>query len=178
MQNTIINKATSIVDGYLIANDKRISLESVTGMKYGWMPIRLDMYTIGSRYLLELTSPDQIVQVNFRSWFGIQKENQNARFSALMDAIWEATVVRLLNEMVDRINEGVTVHVGQCDINVSGIMLRTFQVPWDDLSYQKNYNKLTINSKSNASVWTNLYYTETSNVHILKYFLDHKFSEA
>lgn len=176
--HTIINKATSVVDGYLISNDKRISLESVTGMKYGWMPIRLDMYTIGSRYILEVKSPDQIVQVSFRSWFRIQKEKQYARFSALMDAIWEPTVVRLLNETVDRINEGATVNIGKCHINADGIMLKTFAIRWDDLSYQNNYNKLTINSKSNASVWTNLYYSETDNVHILRYFLDYKFSHA
>jgi hypothetical protein len=174
-QPVIIDESTSVVDGHLICGVERIPLVTITAVKYGWMPIQLDMFTIGSRYMLQVKNSKKELQVNFRSWLGIRKNYQYAKFSALMDAVWELTVVRLLNEMIDRIDTGNTVQVGKCNLSPEGILVKNFLIAWDDLAYQKNYNKLTLNSRSNQSVWTNLFYTETDNVHVLGCYLDYVF---
>lgn len=91
---------------------------------------------------------------------------------------WNATIVRLLNEMVADIDNGQTVTVGKCAVRADGILLKNFFITWEDLSYQRNYNRLTINSNSRADIWTNLVYTETDNVHVLMQFLDRKFDNT
>ena len=60
-------------------------------------------------------------------------------------------------------------------VKKDGILLYNFLIEWDDLVYQKNYNRLTINSRSNTKIWANLHYTETDNVQLLMSFLEWKF---
>ncbi|HEU5147958.1 MAG TPA: hypothetical protein VFT90_14630 [Chryseosolibacter sp.] len=164
------------VDGDdLIHKEKKIRLSDVIAIKFGWKPIRLDMYRIGGRYVVELKTLDKKIKLDFPYYFGIFKKRQEDNFEKLTDAIWDITVVRLLNTMIEDINGGKSVRIDKCTVNVEGILYNDFLIRWEDLSYQKNYNRLTINSKSNTKVWTNLYYTEVDNVHVLMQYLEWKF---
>ena len=174
----LTNGDLTVVGSDLIYRQQKISLPDVIAIKYGWLPIRLDMYTIGGRYKIELKTANQTVKLNFRSYFGFFKKRQEDNFYAILDVIWDMTVVRLLNKMVDDIDAGKSVCVGECVIDRDGILYNGFLIRWDDLLYQKNYNKLTLNSKSDPSVWTNLYYAETDNVHILMFYLEWKFENG
>jgi hypothetical protein len=170
-----IEPSLSFHDHLLSVNGKTISMPDVTDMKYGYAPIRLDMFTIGSRFMIDLKTPADSVTVNFRSYFGINKAKQQQKFSMLLEAIWDSALVRLLDEMTERIEKGEPVSVGRCHITEQGIRYKDFLIAWNDLSFQVNYNRLTLNSKSNATVWTNLYFVETYNVQVLMYFLERKF---
>jgi hypothetical protein len=164
----------TVTGNNLIYHNQKIALTEVTAIRYGWLPIRLDMFRIGGRYVLELKTVDQKIRMSFHSYFGLFKKRQSEKFNTLLDVIWDATIVRLLNEMVADIDNGQTVTIGKCSVCADGIHLKSLLITWDDLSYQRNYNKLTINSKSKADIWTNLYYTETDNVHVLMHFLEWK----
>lgn len=165
----------TVTESDLVYYEQKIPLADVTAIKFGWLPIRLDMFRIGGRFLIELKTAEQKIRLNFRSFFGLFEKRQREKFNALLDVIWDLTVVRLLNELADDVDNGQTVIIGKCAITAEGILLKDFFISWEDLSFQKNYNKLTINSTSNPNVWTNLYYTETDNVHVLVYFLEWKF---
>lgn len=167
----------AIVGNELKYYDQRLDLSAVTGIKYGWIPIRFDMFTIGGHYLIELKTTDRKLKMSFRYYFGLFAKRQSENFQCILDAVWDMTVVRLLESMIDDIDNHRTVAVGNCRVNGDGILLKDFLINWEDLSYQKNYNKLTINSKSNSEIWTNLYYTETDNVHVLMHFLEWKFGK-
>jgi hypothetical protein len=171
----IIDQSLSIHGTSMTLNGKTVSLNDVTGIKYGYVSIRLDMFSIGGRYMVELQTPQEKVRLNFRYYFRVNKERQLKKFNVVLDVLWGAVVVPLVNEMIDFIETGRTITIDQCSVTAQGIVCRGFLIAWNDLSYQKNYNRLTVNSKSNAGVWTNLYYTEIYNVHVLSSFLDWKF---
>ena len=162
----------------LVYYDQKIALTDVTAIRFGWLPVRLDMFRIGGRYELELKTADQKIKMSFRSYFGLFRKRQSEKFNILLDVIWDATIGRLLNEIVADIDRGQTVAIGKCAVSAEGILLKNFFITWEDLSYQRNYNKLTINSNSRADIWTNLYYTETDNVHMLAHFLQWKFGKG
>lgn len=168
----------SVTGNDLVYYNQKIALTDVTAIKFGWLPIRLDMFRIGGRYVVELKTVDQKIRMNFRSYFGLFRKRQYERFNTLLDVIRDATIVRLINEMVADIDSGQTVAVGKCAVRADGILLKNFFITWEDLFYQRNYNRLTINSNSRADIWTNLYYTETDNVHVLMQFLDWKFDNT
>jgi hypothetical protein len=170
-----IDTRISFQDNTLTLDSNAINTLEVIGIKYGYDPIRFDMFTIGSNYLINLKTSTDAVVVNFRSYFNIGKKNEYRKFSTLLNVIWESTVVRLLGEMEEMLTHDKSVTIGTCVVNNQGITYRNFLILWDDLSYQINYNRLTINSKSNSDLWTNLYFIETYNVHLLCYFLDWKF---
>jgi hypothetical protein len=171
----VINESISIEDGYLIFRNNKIALDSITGIRFGWLPIRLEMFRVGDRYLLEIRNHEQNLKINLRSYIGIRKHAQYERFNHLLNEIWDMTVTRLFHDMKRRVILGETVGIGKCQISNDGILYKEFFITWNDLLYQKYYNRLTLNSKSNLSIWTNLYYTKTENVHVLIEFLDWKF---
>jgi hypothetical protein len=143
-------------------------------MRWGYASIRLDMYGIGTRYFIHLKTATMKIELNFRSYFGISRGVQYQRYAKLLEDIWDDTLVRILNEMIAQIEEGKSVAIEKCIVSERGIEYNNFLIGWEDLSYQVNYNRVTINSKSDSSVFTNLYYTDDWNAHVLRYYLDWK----
>jgi hypothetical protein len=170
----VVDTALSIKDHMLTTKNKTISLFDVVGIKYGFEPIRLDMYTIGGRYVVVLKTDSEEFSFNFSYYFRINKGQKREKFNTLLNAIWDSTHGQLLEEMINVLEAGEKIRMDQCHIEAGGIMCKDFFIEWSDLTYQKNYNRLTINSKSNHKAWTNLYYTQTFNVHVLAAFLDWK----
>jgi hypothetical protein len=72
-----------------------------------------------------------------------------------------------VDESIDIIRNRQSLDIGKCQVSERGITWSGKLIQWSDLSYQKNYNRLTINSKSNLKVYTNLYYLENFNVDVL-----------
>ena len=173
-----INNSLAVVDGNLVYGNRRVELASITHIRFGWLPIRLEMFRLGDRYLLKLRTAETKVNINIRSLFGFESKKRYEQFNHLLNVIWEDTVRRLFYEMKEKVLRGEIVTTGKCEISERGILLKGFLITWDDLLYQKNYNRLTLNSKSDRTVWTNLYYTETDNVQVLIEFLDWKFGDV
>lgn len=171
---TLSNGYLTITVDELIYKKRKIRLADVTAIRYGWLPIELDMYAIGGRYRVELKTSHQKLKIEFPYYFGLFKKRQSSNFQVLIDTIWDITVIRLLNTMTKEIEDGKSVGIGKCTVDANGILCKNFLIRWDDLSYQKNYNRLTINSVSNPNTWTNLYYTEVDNVHVLTRYLEWK----
>jgi len=151
-------------------------MHDVIGVLFGTDAIRLEMFTIGVRYTVSMVSKEDSVTVNFRAYFGIGNKKQYQKFTQVLRAVWDSVVIRLLDDMNNTISHGGYITIGKCVISDQGISYKENLISRKDLSYQVNYNRLTLNSKSNASLWTNLYFTETYNVHILRYYLDSKFN--
>jgi hypothetical protein len=167
-----VSRDISFRNDLITAFGKTIPALEVTEMKFGYAPIRLDMYTIGTRYTIALKTASDSLVVNFRSYFGISRNSQYAKYGTLLNAIWDSTLVRLLQETHETVTSGQPVDFGNCMLKDDGIELKGFLITWEDLLYQKNYNRLTLNSKSNDKVWTNLYHLETYNTQVLMYYLD------
>jgi len=173
-----ITSSIHIENNILHFEDRSISLDEVTAIKYGTRSIELDMYAIGTCYTMELHAAQNNMKINFKSYFGISRTARYEEYTKLMSEIWEPVVVRLLNEYIHMLEDGMPVEIGPCKITPDGITLKNFLITWDDLIYQVNYNKLTINSKSRSDIWTNLYYLETNNVRIAAHLLDWKFKSV
>lgn len=173
MQETHLDNQSNI----LTYRAESINCKEVIAIRFGYAPIRLDMFSIGSRFMVDLLTDKQEMRINFRSFFGFGKNREYRKYSELLDQLWDPVVVRLLNELIAIIESGDSVNVDRCKITPEGVIYNKQVIRWDDLSYQVNYNRLTINSNSNSKVFTNLYYTETYNVHPLRYFLDWKYGK-
>jgi len=161
------NTLLAIRENELVFNHFSIDLESVTGFKYGIDAIRLDMYSIGRKYLIGFKTRHGEVKIVFKCYMGLGSKYFNTTYRSVLEEIWQKTVVRLVKEAIDMIRKGQSVNVGKCQVSERGISCNGELIRWVDLSYQKNYNRLTINSKSNPKVCTNLYYLENFNVDVL-----------
>jgi hypothetical protein len=166
-----VNKWLKISDGKLVFISKQIDLQSVTHFKYGVEPIQFDMFNVGRKLTIELRS-DECVKIVFKSYFGFSWKYFSLLYGNILSEIWQDTAARIFDESIDSLRRGEMITVGKCSLGRDGIFFANFRINLRDLSYQKNYNKLTLNSKSNAKIFTNLYYLEDYNVDVLMAVLD------
>jgi hypothetical protein len=166
-----VNKRLKISDGKLVFISHQIDLQSVTHFKYGVEPIQVDMFYVGRKLVIELKS-DEHVKIVFKSYFGFSWKDFSILYGNILSEVWQDTAIRIFDESIESLRRGETVTVGKCALSREGISFDNFKINLRDLSYQKNYNKLTLNSKSNAKIFTNLYYLEDYNVDVLMAVLD------
>lgn len=164
-------------DDVLYYGAHTIPLRLVTGLRYGIEPIQLEMFYVGRKYLLSLRTKDATLDIRLRSFLGLSKQYFLQLYTELIDSIWSATFVRLVNETIDHLLEGGAVTIGRCVISRQGIDCKGYWITWPDLSYEKKYNRLTLNHRGNAAVWTNLYYSRDYNASVLAAVLDWLFEQ-
>ena len=172
------NTSIKLEDGNLSFDGTTISLSEIREVKAAIEPIELDMYVIGSKYCIVLRSETNSLEITFRCFFSIHKKYFNALFNEIINSFWDATVGRLLDESIEVLKRGDTFSIGKCTVSRTGVSFNSNFILWDDLSYQRNYNKLTLNSKSSKEVWTNLFYNEEFNVYLLLGLLEWIYKEG
>lgn len=175
---TVSDGGLTVAGDRLSYHGKTMFLPDVTAVRFGWLPIRFYHFTIGSRWMLVLKTTDREIKINYPSYFGMFQDRQYEKFNTLLNVIWDSTVQRLLHAMMHELDKGKIITIGKCAVSKDGISLSNFLIKWNDLVYQKNYNRLTINSRSRSDIWTNLHYTETDNVQLLMSFLEWKFENT
>ena len=165
----------SLQNDQLTIDGDTINCDDVRAIKFCYEPIRLEFWPIGTKYSFGFVTEDIHIVTSFKCWLGINAKRQHARYKELINGVWDSIVIRLYHELVHLVEDGHSAPVGPCTITPAGIIYSGFLITWDDLSFQVNYNRLTISSKSNPAIWTNLYYNEVYNVYPLRYFLEWKF---
>ncbi|MDB5260801.1 MAG: hypothetical protein JWQ14_82 [Adhaeribacter sp.] len=157
-----------------------IRVPAITHFKFGIKIMQIGMFPVGRRYQINIKTPEKQINLVFRTYLGIGNNYFNWLFEALVDGIWLQIGERLFREAMDLVRAGKAYAVGNCTINRQGIILnqdtpltkKLHVIPWADVSYEKKYNRLVINSKSNHQVWANLYFLDDWNVDVLMDILD------
>jgi hypothetical protein len=166
------DKLLKIEDNALQFDSAKIQLQSVKEFKYGIEPIQVDMFFVGRKFIIDLKSNEENIKIIFKSYFGFSKNYFNNLFNNILNKIWQETAVRISDDSIEKVLKGETIVVGKCQVFRLGIKINNFLISWHDLTYKLNYNRLTINCKSNSTVWTNLYYIKDYNVDVLMAILD------
>ncbi|CAN5882367.1 hypothetical protein BH24BAC1_BH24BAC1_10440 [soil metagenome] len=176
----------SVTEEVISYRGQSFSFDQITDMRYGIESIPFYRDSLGVTYTINLQVSQRRMDLVFRSLFGLDDDFYSDLFSQLMDLIWEKAGERLVQEKWDLLQAGKRVEVGNCELTEDGL---TFQmhsgfstksrfVSWDDLTYEKLYNRLVLNSSSDLTIYTNLPYTETWNVDVLIDILDRKFNSG
>lgn len=165
-------KRVTVTKEEIIINDKGLHLAEVTEFLYGLEPIQLDMFYIGTKYIIDLKTPNNQLSIVFKTYWGLSRKDIYNHYTHILNSIWEKTGVRLVNNAIDRILMDELIVVGNCTIAKRGILFKDVLTEWDNLSYQRTYNKLVLNNKSNSKIYTNLYRTKTYNIDVLTNILD------
>jgi hypothetical protein len=173
-----VNQASISFRGQTFAFDQ------ITEMRYGIESIPFYRDSLGYTYHIHLKASHRRMDLVFRSLFGLNEEFYADLFSQLIDLIWDNAGERLVEEKWGLLQQGKPVEVGNCELTAEGITFRMRSgfttrsrfVDWDDLTYEKLYNRLVLNSSSDLNIYTTLPYTETWNVDVLIDLLDRKYN--
>jgi len=157
-----------------------IYLSQISDLKFGLSLMQFYRFSLGSKYVISVKDSDHEINLVFINYFGLDTDYFDTLYDQITDAIWDQIADRLVAEKVQQLKSGNNFKVGNCLFNKEGITINRHNlfsnnkefIPWEDLTYKKNYNRLTLYSKSNSQIWTNLFYTENWNVYLAMYMLD------
>jgi hypothetical protein len=170
-----------LVDESVISfRDQKLSLQDVTHFKFGLRAIQVYRFTLGWQYQLSIVTPSDYLEIKLTVLFKIQNQYFTALSHQIVDAIWPPIGERLFKRTVALLKAGGKWDVGNCQFSKAGIIItqstgfsrKQYQLPWTEVSYEKKYDRLVINSKYTPGIWTNLYFLEHWNVDIAMNILD------
>jgi alpha-D-ribose 1-methylphosphonate 5-triphosphate synthase subunit PhnG len=160
--------------------DQSLAFDQVTDLRFGAEAIPFYRSSVGVTYQINLKASRRQLNIVFRSFFGLMEDFYTTLYNEVVACIWERVSDRLVQEKMDLLQAGRAFEVGDCTVSKAGVTLKistgfskkAYVVPWDDLTYEKLYNRLVLNSKSNQQIYTSLHYMETWNVDIFMALLD------
>jgi hypothetical protein len=100
------SKQLIIQENKLVFDHSLVDLNSVTGLKYGMEAIRLEMFSIGIKYLISFRTGDTDTKIIFRCYFGFGRDYFNEIYKSVLDEVWESTAVRLVDEAIGILRAG------------------------------------------------------------------------
>lgn len=172
---------TLLIDEELIQfRDKEIERSKVSGLRYWISAIEFYKFPIGRKYHIGLRTENEQIDIIFKSYFGVGNAYFTDLCSRIIDEVWEPLIAQIMNSAVDLLIAGEEVQFGHCTVSKDGVLItkdnaiakKQSLISWADLHYQKNYDRLVLNSKSDHRLWTNLYFQESWNIEILMALLD------
>jgi hypothetical protein len=157
-----------------------IRREEITEIKYWIGGIQFYRFLVGRWYHIGLKTPANQVNIILKVYLGIGNDYFSDLCSRIIDEIWEPVTDRLYNKNKELLLAGGTMLVGTCQVSKAGILInrsngfssKQKRISWDDLDYEKKYDRLVLNSKSDPGAWVNLYFQHTWNIDILMTLLD------
>jgi len=153
---------------------KQLRIKEINGILYWVSPVVFYHYMIGRRYHIGFRTPDDQLDIVFRSFFGFSKKYFKKLCNKILDAVWEPVTDNILQQAMDALRAGKIADFEHCQVSAEGVYLCRKQhlITWDDLAYDKMYNRLVLNSKTDHAVFTNLELSKCWNVDVLITLLD------
>jgi len=160
--------------------ETEIQLGQISDLKFGLTLMQFYRFSLGTQYALSFKSPDKEINLVFRNYLDLSNYYFDTLYYQILDTVWDQVADRLLNEKKQQLQSESGLIINHCVFQKQGITIyrrNLFSaqkdiITWEDLIYQKKYDRLSIYSKRNSQVWTNLFYTDTWNVEFLMLILD------
>lgn len=178
-------KALLLNDEYISLAAKKIRLNDITHFKFGISGLQAGMFVVGRKYEVHIKTTTDRFNLVFRSYFRLNIKYFNQLFHLVINGVWLRTGDRLLSEMIAAVKANQDLKFGHCTVQKTGITFyknsknpkKEFFISWQDLSYDKKYDRLVLNSKKDSRRWLNIYYLHTWNAEVLIEFLDWVYKE-
>jgi hypothetical protein len=174
------NKVLAIDADTIRFGEKTIRREEITAIRYWIEAIVFYRFAVGRQYYLGFRTPTDQLDITLTSYLGIGNDYFAGLCDQVMAEVWEPVTDAIWQKTIDTLRAGGVVPVGTCQVRRDGILITQDRllskeqnlISWAGLHYEKKYDRLVLNSTSDQAVWTNLYFRDTWNIHILMTLLD------
>ena len=170
----------TIENDFIQFNDVVLLREEITEIKYSISALQFYRFSVGRRYHIGFRTKSAQIDLIFRSYLKIGNTYFNNLCDRILDEVWEPITDRIWSNYIHLLLKGESVDIGNCTLSKSGLVLSKnllFQnkqqfIPWDNLRFEKKYDRLTLSDTNDPTAWSNLYYQGTWNIDILISLLD------
>ncbi|MGG8495533.1 hypothetical protein ACQY1Q_03885 [Tenacibaculum sp. TC6] len=127
----------------------RFGLEWITGF----------YFTFGREYKVELkTIENDIIKLNFASYYGIKKIALAEKQKQILDALWETFIEKKCLENIENFNSSIDIKILNTKMSTAGVTIKKHLVPWNDVNLKEYYHYFVIYSSKDAENISQAYY--------------------
>lgn len=143
-------------------------IEHPTKIRFGISPIEFDMFTIGSKFKIELKNEkNEIFKIALNSYFGIGRKRKYQLYDQIVDVIWNNYFAEPFGNLLRDWENGQTISVGKYDIDSYGITrkvgVRGINMSFEEMELLPRFDHLLVNSKVNSNKYLKLIYLDDWN---------------
>lgn len=137
----------------------RFDKNQITDYRFGINWIRGFEFTIGREFQIFVRNFDkQVVKINFRSLYGIRRNELHKLYSDIIKALWKFYFDDIKSELLLNYKNDETIEINQVQISKRGVTIRTNEIfkgqdktiTWDDLGVSLYETYFAIYSKKDA----------------------------
>lgn len=158
-----------------------IPFSEITSVRWGVFKRYINGIRTDRKYTIWIQSAQRTMQIECVSFMESEKAVQ-ARFSDVIQLLWDTVMVRLIGELLAVLARGEMAHFPGCSLSRDGATLpekrmfgggKLILCGWDDLQWQSGPGYLRLLSASNKKVYTDLAYRDTPNAQVLEAALNY-----
>lgn len=143
-------------------------------IKYGVTSIDVDMFSIGTKYRIDLKdSEGRVFTISIKSYFGIGKNKKFNQYEEIINVIWNNFFSELFYRVISEWEQGKPQKVGKFEIDsnsltrIEHIGQKKVKMSFDEMELLPRFDHLLINSKHDSNKYLRLYYLEDWNWHLV-----------
>lgn len=152
-----------------------IPLEEITDVRWGILVYYTNGIKTGTAYEIWIESSDSRIHIECSQRFEFDQASRQ-RYELILEKLWKAVCVRLLDETLRKLSQGEKLTYGEITVDKNGILLKkkkylwseTYYAKWEDLTISNGPGVFVITATKERKAQANLSYRETNNVHILE----------
>lgn len=141
----------------------RFEKDEISAYRFGINWIKGFEFTIGREYQIFIRNTDnKTLKINFKSFYGIKKNELYKQYSEIIKAIWEFYFGDITNTLLNEFRNGQNIEVGKVLISLEGVTITAsglFKeqrklIPWEKVGtkdYQTYFNIHSIEDTVNIN---------------------------
>lgn len=142
-----------------------------TEIRYGTASIEVDMFTIGTKYRIDLRDVGgNTFSISIKSYFGIGRDKKFNQYQEIADLLWKYFFSERFGMAVSDWEEGKTQRIGKFEIDSTSLTRkeswngsRGITMSFEEMELLPRFDHLLINSNLQSDKYMRLYYLEEWN---------------
>lgn len=154
-------------------------VENPTQIRFGIAPIELDMFTIGTNFIIQVRNEKKHqLNISLKSYFGIGSNRRHQLFEQITDAIWDTYFESPFAELIEKWESGETLEVSKFLIDQKGLSKkvgpRNVTIAFDEMTLFPRFDHLLINSSTQSDKFMKIHYLDHWNWPLVSQIIDLK----
>ncbi|WP_197088618.1 hypothetical protein [Rufibacter radiotolerans] len=171
----------AIDEDSILFDGQTILKSDITELKFWISSVEFYKFSIGKHYQIGFKTEKNQIDIHLRSYLGISDRYFLHLFNQILDKVWDPLTQRIFQRNLREWSENRLVNIAGCQLRDDGIIShkqgliqkeRIF-ILWQNLHFDKKFDRLTFTDSKDNSIWLNLYYKDNWNIEILISLLEY-----
>lgn len=136
----------------------------ITGIRFGIKPINGYMFTIGSKYCIDIKGQNEkAIEIKFTSLYGVRNKLLKEKYYQILETLFNTHQNDIVTNYLESYNNGVEVSLSGTIFSKSGISIKGTIIAWEDVRLGDYVSYYVISSIEQPTLYKSYNYLDDWN---------------